>query len=472
MMSEKPTLTVAQAVEQVLAGLDGPISIQELSARVLDIRPSNAKNPLASLRNHLRWEHIGKTLVYLDEQTILPMRRAMRDVRFRVPMSPQETSRRALFVQPAFRFFLRSGLDLPEVRLEDEAGHLLPVRPVTLHTKIDGPFGEQTIEHSAFDLRDWFRDHHIRPADSILVTIVDWEGGALRLEHEPAARRREDEIERQDRELADQVFAMLEAARDEMLLAHQAIPTAYARLSNPRGYPGSHWIDVLADDPRLKFDGWAIHYADFRSFVDLALFGEEESAPEVPFTADEGRHVYRFKAALKHRPGLWRTIEIQGKQTLGDFDRVLRDAFDHDWFDHMSGFWKLVRRGQSKRFREIDLGDIEPMGGGSGAGLRIAGLGLHPGDECKYVYDFGDWIEHHLTLEAIAEPEPRTKYPRIVAQNKPRYQGCESCREQGRKSRATYICLSCSNDEQREVLICDRCEGQYHEDHYTEKILY
>jgi hypothetical protein len=25
-------------------------------------------------------------------------------------------------------------------------------------------------------------------------------------------------------------------------------------------------------------------------------------------------------------------------------------------------------------------------------------LGLKPGDEVKYVYDFGDWIEHLLTL--------------------------------------------------------------------------
>jgi hypothetical protein len=206
--------------------------------------------------------------------------------------------------------------------------------------------------------------------------------------------------------------------------------------------------------------------------MDRALFGEEETIPEISFSADEAKHVYRFKAALKHRPGLWRTIEIQGKQTLGDFDRVLRDAFDHDWSDHLSGFWKLVRRGQSKRFREIDLGDVDPLGGGSGAGLHIAGLGLQPGDECKYVYDFGDWIEHRLELEAIAEPEPRTRYPRIVARNKPRYQECESCRERGRKTRATYMCLSCSEDKQREVLICARCERQFHEDHYTDKILY
>ena len=46
--------------------------------------------------------------------------------------------------------------------------------------------------------------------------------------------------------------------------------------------------------------------------------------------------------------------------------------------------------------------------------LRSAslGLGLAPGDELKYVYDFGDWIEHKITLEAITEPQADVKYPR------------------------------------------------------------
>jgi hypothetical protein len=106
MMSEKSGVTVAQAVEQVLAGLDGPISIEELSARVLAIRPSKAKNPVTLLRNQLRWDHVGKTLVFLDDRTVLPMRLAMQGIRFRIPVDPQETSRGVLGVQPAFAYFL------------------------------------------------------------------------------------------------------------------------------------------------------------------------------------------------------------------------------------------------------------------------------------------------------------------------------------------------------------------------------
>jgi len=321
------------------------------------------------------------------------------------------------------------------------------------------------------NLKDWFRAHRIRRRDSVLVTIEDWEAGRFRLEHEPAGRRRQEEIERKDRELADLLFDMLEGARREELMTHVAIPTAYVLLPDPRGYPGSHWVEVIEQDPRMSWDGFSIHYAAFRSPLEQALLGEEEQ-PEEPFTPAQGRQVYRFKAALWHRPGLWRRIEILGKQTLGEFDSILRSAFEHDHFDHLSGFWKRIRRGKGRRFREIDLGNINPFEGGEAADRRIAGLGMQPKDQLKYVYDFGDWIEHRITLEEIVEPEEGVEYPRIVAQNRPRYRYCVSCRERGRKTRATWICLECSNRQQRAVLLCEDCLVEDHEDHYAEEILY
>lgn len=45
----------------------------------------------------------------------------------------------------------------------------------------------------------------------------------------------------------------------------------------------------------------------------------------------------------------------------------------------MSGFWRRVQRGQTKRFREIDLGAINPFGEGELADTPVAALGLQPG---------------------------------------------------------------------------------------------
>ena len=472
-MSEKPSLTRSQAVEQVMAQIHGPITVDEVCERVLTIWPSKAKNPLSAMRSHLRQDQAGRTLVFLDAKTILPLPIAMRGVRFRIPVSRREAKRGALIIQPVFDYFLRPGLDPGEVQLLDEKGHPLPVHVITIREQANTMFGKQTVEHAAFDLGDWFRAQRVRRDDSILVTIEDWTNGVFRLEHEPAKHHHKNKkkIEGQDRELADLLFGMLEESSREVIYARVAVPTTYARLSDPRGYPGNHWIEVVGRDSRMSYDGWAIHYSDWRSPLDQVLY-EEEPVPQSAFSPTQGRQVYRFKAALWHRSGLWRTVEIQGEQTLAEFDAILRHAFEHDVFDHLGGFWKLIRRGKSKRFREVDVGDVDPFGEGSGAEVHLAGLGLVPGDELKYVYDFGDWIQHRITLVEVVEPEKGVKYPRIVAQNKPRYKNCQTCQDQERESRATWVCIECSNRQQREVLLCEDCLDREHGEHYAEEILY
>lgn len=461
----------------MVAQLDGPISRDEFIARVLVIRPSNARNPAASIRNHLRWQEEGRTIVYLDPKTIVPLRIVMRGVRFRIPLSREEVKQGFLLVDPAFRYFLRREIPYEQMDLLDEAGRSLPTRVITLKRKVQGLFGPSEYEIPALDLGDWFRAHKVRRDDSILVTVEDWQAGRFRLEHEPARQRRKhrQEIERKNRELTDLIYNLLENARYERVYADQTVPTAYARMSDPRGYPGDHWIHVVKQDARMATDGFRIRYAE--SFTPLErmvaeIYGEEIGVPERTFSPKEGRMVYRFKAALRHRKGLWRRIEVRGDQTLADFDFILRKAFQHDTWDHLGGFWKRVRRGSTRRYREIDLGDVDPLGGGSGASRRIAGLGLKPGDTLKYVYDFGDWIEHLITLEEIVEPEEEAEYPRIVGRNRPRHRYCETCKAEGRKTVATWICIECSNREQREVLICEDCLSKEHKDHYAEEILY
>jgi hypothetical protein len=471
-MSEKKPVMLREAVQQALASVKGPMALDQFCRQVLSIRPSKAKNPMSSVRSYLRQEQAGETLVFLDVQTILPLPIAMQGVRFRTTLARKEATRGVMIIRPAFDYFQRGELDPTMVRLLDQGGRSLPVRIVTLQTQIETPFGRQAVEEAAFELADWFQSQRVRRDDSILVTVEDWTAGYFRLEHEPAGRQRRQEMERQDRELADLLFDMLEASGRESIYGHVAIPTAYARLSNSRSYPGHHWLEVVERDPRMRYDGWAIHYSDYRSPLELMVFGDRAEPPVGEFSRAQGRQVYRFKAALCCRPGLWRTIEIQGKQTLAELDLILRDAFEHDMFDHLGGFWKRVRRGQTKRFREVELGSMNPLGEGDGAGIQIAGLGLEPGQQLKYVYDFGDWVEHLLTLEAISEPESQSTYPRVVARNRPRYSYCQSCANQGRKERATWICLKCSERQDQGVLLCQKCLRQQHQDHYVEKILY
>jgi hypothetical protein len=120
--------------------------------------------------------------------------------------------------------------------------------------------------------------------------------------------------------------------------------------------------------------------------------------------------VYHFKVQIKRRKGQWRRIEILSTQTLADLDAMIRQGFDHDPMDHLGGFWIPGGRRQ----QDIDLATIYPFGGGENADMPIGALGIAEGDKLKYVYDFGDWIEHILTLEAVTEPERNVEYPRLT----------------------------------------------------------
>ncbi len=473
-MADKTSPTLGQAVERVLNRLREPISVDEFAKRVLAIYPSKAKNPTTSIRSHLRMEHTGQTLVFLDRQTLIPLRFAMQGVRFRIPLTRQEANRGVLIIDPAFRHFQPREIEPQHMQLLDADGRPLPNRMVTLKQKVSNPLGPFTREIPTFELGDWFHVNRVRRDSSILVTIEDWQKGHFRLQHEAAKGRRQAEIEGQNQALADLLFDLLEDARNEQIYAYQAIPTVYARLPDPRGYPGDHWAEVIASDERMSWDGFAIRYSEFRSPFEALLGSEGRRGRRrsKASTREQARQVYRFKAALWHRTGLWRRLEIQGDQTLADFDVILRGAFQHDTGDHLGGFWRRVRRGKGQRVREVELGHVDPLREGSGADQRIAALELKPGDELKYVYDFGDWIQHRLTLEAIDEPETGATYPRVIDQNKPRRRYCQACKDKGRQTVATWICIECSNAEQQEVLVCDACLDDDHEDHYADEVLY
>lgn len=90
----------------------------------------------------------------------------------------------------------------------------------------------------------------------------------------------------------------------------------------------------------------------------------------------------------------------------------------------------------------------------------------------EYIHDFGDDVQHIVTLEKIMEVEEAAKYPRIFSQNKPKYSYCEVCEKLGKKTIATWMCVECSNDEERDVLVCEDCLIKKHEDHYAEEMIY
>ncbi len=482
-MPQDTGITREEAITQVTAALAGPISLDEFVERVLAIWPSQAKNPKTSVRQMIRNYHLGKTLIMTDKETLTPIQLALAGVQIRVGLAHEELKEGMLFVYPAFQFFLPQTKPVTELQLVDQEDHIIPTEVTEMTIQRQSILGAYSYKQEALKLGWWFKKMRLSRQDNLLVTILDITIPKFRLQAEPhhEYRHHRKEIAAANQQLADTLFSMLEAARNEHLWGSTAVPTAYALLKDATPYPADHWLEVVEKDQRLRWNGTFITYSDRFSPIENLLRGQKPTArgqrPSRPpkLSKQQKQQIYRFHVAAKHRKGLWRRIEIQGSQTLSDFNRYLVNEFKHD-FDHMAGFWKLVRRGQTKNYREIELATIDPFDDGEGANTRIAALEMQPGDKMKYVFDFADWHEYVIELETITEPENDPKgdvtYPRVVAQNRPSYRYCTDCAEEERKTVAVYLCYSCAKMQGGPVYVCKAHASPEHDDHYLQELVY
>jgi len=469
--------TYDQVIEKILRDSEasGPMSVLELAQKISAARPSTAKDPVKAAEKKIR-EAVGRQLIFLDSNTILPLWIAWQGARFRMDLSREEVNKGFFDAGAAFSFYLPNGFNLANLRLVDTDGQAIKFKVNAVKKRVKGILGDFEETFYYCHMSEWLRARKFVPKDHLLFTILDRENGVLKMEHEPSKQIDATLLESRNRLLTDILYELLENSSSEQILLNEALPTAYARLPEKDGYPPYHWIMLLANDERMETDGWDIVYRDGKKSMLDALFeevsGNKRTPPKKPVSKEQKEQVYRFKAELKHRPRIWRVIEIQGKNTLSDFNRILVEVFDHD-FDHLGGFWKLVPRGRAKRYREVDLGSVDPLGEGDGADVIIAELELAAGNKMKYVFDFGDWIEHVLTLESIEPPETAAKYPREAKCNTPKYAKCVECLKKGKETTAIYVCLTCTKNPEEERRLCEDCVEEHEtKDHYVEKILY
>jgi hypothetical protein len=468
-----------QVIEKILRAASAPMSVLELAQKISAERPSTAKDPLKAAEKQIR-AAAGHQLVFLDSNTIVPLWIVWQGARFCLALSREEVKKGFFDAGDVLSFYLPSGLNMANLRLVDASGQAIQFKINAVTKKLKGLFGDFEETFYYCHISDWLRVHKFEPKDHLLFTTLDYESGVLKVEHEPYKNINTRLLESRDRLLADIFYELLESSSYERIRLNEALPIAYARLPEKGGYPPHHWRILLSNDERMETDGWDINYRGSEKSMLDALFeeasGNRPKQSKKPISNESKTQVYRFKAALKHRSKIWRMIEIQGKDTLSDFNRILVGVFQHD-FDHLGGFWKLVPRGHSKRgitrYREVDLGSVDPFGGGAAADVTIAELELAVGSKMKYVFDFGDWIEHVLTLEAIEQPQPGLQYPREAERNAPHYANCVDCLKKGKETRAIYVCITCTEDLQEERFLCQSCVKKHeNKDHYVDKILY
>ena len=171
--------------------------------------------------------------------------------------------------------------------------------------------------------------------------------------------------------------------------------------------------------------------------------------------------VITLKVSQKYGRNIWREIEVLKNQTLVKLDYTIRNAFGLDTYDHLSEFYINGWPGGG-------LGEIDPLGKGPGAKIKVEQLISDPTGQLGYVYDFGS--EYHLKIipEQTSDAQEDVHYPRVINQNKPRHKKCSECG----KTVATWICYTCSEEKRNSIYLCDDCAEKNHDDHYTDEIVY
>lgn len=398
--------TIRATIDAVLADVELPIARSELVTRVLERRPSSAKSARASVNNILRYEMLGSHLVELGDGRMVRTADVMRGLRYRHVIHTDERRHGQLSAYRCFAGYTGPQLLIRELMLEDEEGRTIPtMSDPRLAGAIDPGLDD------GLDVSSWFRDVRMAAGDAVIVTILDWNEHRFRLAREPAIQANQAAIARRNGALCDAIFELLEHDASEIMWTSIALPTAYARLSVDDEAVGDHWLVATSKDPRLDANASSIRYGLALPDVPARSAGAGRRTPVV---ADD--RVFRLAVRRPGGPRARLRLEVLGSSTIFDVDAILCRALNLDPWDHLRGFWRVIRRGNSKRLRKVEVATMAPTAEYcEGEDQPWSAVAPSVGDEIRFVYDFGDWDEFEITVEAVgSEPAAGVVYPRVV----------------------------------------------------------
>ncbi len=122
MLPAKPKLpNYEQIISDLLCPAAGPVPVAALTAQMLAVRPSAAKDPQKGARQHVV-DAVGRQLVFLDADTVLPLRLAYQGARFRLPLDAKTVRQGRLPLDHSLTAYLPDSFDLTQVQFVDAAG--------------------------------------------------------------------------------------------------------------------------------------------------------------------------------------------------------------------------------------------------------------------------------------------------------------------------------------------------------------
>lgn len=238
--------TIADILQALATQFDGPVKERQVLDRVLEQRPSTAKNPYATIRERLRWDGPALGWLRLDRGELVPVRVVLQSLRFRYIPLLWEIEAGLL---PLVRLQPFVGLRSATPLLQDATG--TNVFAVCRHIETRHP--RLTIGMTAsFDLNAWYIQTGFGPGDSIVFTVTATEPLTLQLVRERREDFRPADVAAQDAELLEGIAERVQRSRLPLTPCDELILPIFARASWRTGYPGYPWQYLVARDERLQ----------------------------------------------------------------------------------------------------------------------------------------------------------------------------------------------------------------------------
>lgn len=312
--------TIADILQALSTQFDGPIEERQLLDRVLEQRPSKAKNPYATIRERLRWDGPALGWLRLDRNEVVPIHVVLQGLRFRYIPAMWELDAGIL---PLVRLQPFVGLRDALPRLQDATG-----TPLTIGERY--PDDERRQQSNAtmlpgFSLESWYGQTLFIPGDSIVITILAVNPLTLQLVRESALDFRTSDVAAQDAELLEALVERVQRSRLPLTPCDELILPIFARANWRTGYPGHPWQQLVARDGRLQL-------------VNDVFLTERQNGPSLQRSGfDLAPHEYEETFTLNQL--------TREAQLAAEIDQLQNDLRSSRQQDVESGLWS----GQTQR---------------------------------------------------------------------------------------------------------------------------
>ncbi|HMQ31553.1 MAG TPA: hypothetical protein PKD53_12565, partial [Chloroflexaceae bacterium] len=276
--------TIASILRALAGEYDGPVEERRVLERVLEQRPSSAKNPYATIRERLRWDGLTLGWLRISRAQLMPLRVALQGLRFRCLPRPRD---------------VEAGL-LPLVHLQPFAG----LRSYACAVRDDAGAPMALVEHEAeaprdaalpaFDLAAWYARTGFQPGDSIAVTVASAEPLAMRIEREPRESFRAAAVADQDAALLEAVVERVRRSQAAIIPCDEVILPVFATAPWRAAYPGSPWQHLIMADGRLQLVDDI--FLTSQRLASLHLFGSDDDFEAVAAGHQHGTDPLRLRS--------------------------------------------------------------------------------------------------------------------------------------------------------------------------------